>query len=52
MSERVIRVCSLFLNGLTKDPEQKIQLFRVVEDYRQGHARTKKGAWAEVKRWL
>ena len=39
MSERAIRVCSLFLNGLTKDPEQKTQLFRVVEDYR-----TKRGA--------
>lgn len=49
MSERAIRVWSLFL---TKNPKQKTQLFRVVEHYRQGHARTKKGAWAEVKRWL
>ena len=47
MSERAIRVCSLFLNGLTKDPAQKTQLFRVVENYRQGHARTKRGAFGQ-----
>ena len=38
MSERAIRVCALFLNGLTQDPEQKTQMFRVIEDYRQSQA--------------
>ena len=46
MSERAIRVCALFLNGLTKNHDQKECLFRVVEDYRHSHpGRTKKAAF-------
>lgn len=37
MSERAIRVCALFLNGITLDPSQKTCLFRVVENYRHSH---------------
>ena len=37
MCERAIRVCALFLNGITLDPKQKPLLFRVVENYRQSH---------------
>ena len=48
MSERAIRVCALFLNGLTQDPEQKTQLFRVIEDYRQSHGgRNKDGIFGK-----
>ena len=47
MSERAIRVCALFLNGITKNSDQKECLFRVVEDYRHSHpGNTKKSAFS------
>jgi hypothetical protein len=46
MSERGIRVCALFLNGITKNSDHKECIFRVVEDYRHSHpGNTKKIAF-------